>query len=279
VPFQFTIDHARKFVDVRGSGEIVLQDILAYFDALVVEGGMPYPKLIDMRDVVPKISDDEMMTLGARVSAYANFEPRGPIAVVSNTPESEILVRRFMNLGGAGVAGRRSPRLDSISLSPARRSSVGGEQVGAAAQAQQAGRDAAVFRALIDHAEQAAGPRQRRTEARLVALEGIEAAAQHERQLVEQHLAGGAQFARVAQPAAQGAGLAVGAAVGEFREMQHDQLQPAEMRNEPVEPVRVGERYRLCRRLHPLCERQRGRSVVGDRRHGAFPIQRHRRAP
>lgn len=107
MPFQFTIDHTRKFVDVRGSGEIVLQDILAYFDALVVEGGMPYPKLIDMRDVVPKISDDEMMTLGARVSAYANFEPRGPIAVVSNTPESEIFVRRFMNLGGA----RRPMRL------------------------------------------------------------------------------------------------------------------------------------------------------------------------
>jgi hypothetical protein len=107
MPIHFTIDHARKFVDVRGSGEVLLQDILDYFDALVVDGGMPYPKLIDMRGVVPKISDDDMMTLGARVSAYASLEPRGPIAVVSNAPESDLFIRRFMNLGGA----RRPMRL------------------------------------------------------------------------------------------------------------------------------------------------------------------------
>lgn len=111
MPIHFTIDHERRFVDVRGSGAILLQDILDYFDALVVDGGMPYPKLIDMRGVVTKISDEDMMTLGARVSAYASLEPRGPIAVVSNAPESDLFIRRFMNLGGA----RRPMRLfDSI---------------------------------------------------------------------------------------------------------------------------------------------------------------------
>lgn len=98
---QFNIDHAKRFVDVKGSGEMVLRDVTDYFDALVTENGMPYRKLIDLRGVVPKMSDDDIMTLGARVSAYGELEPRGPIAVVSNSHESDLFVRRFMNLGGA----------------------------------------------------------------------------------------------------------------------------------------------------------------------------------
>jgi hypothetical protein len=97
----YTIDHARRFVDVKGSGDMVLQDVVDYFDALVTENGMPYRKLIDLRGVVPKMTDDDIMALGARVSAYAHLEPRGPIAVVSTARESDLFVRRFMNLGGA----------------------------------------------------------------------------------------------------------------------------------------------------------------------------------
>lgn len=97
----FNIDHARRYVDVRGSGEMVLQDVIEYLDALVTENGMPYRKLIDLRGVVPKMTDDDIMVLGARVSAYAHLEPRGPIAVVSTAHESDLFIRRFMNLGGA----------------------------------------------------------------------------------------------------------------------------------------------------------------------------------
>lgn len=97
----YNIDHARRFVDVRGSGDLVLQDLTDYFDALVTEGGMPYRKLIDLRGATPRFSDDDMMVLGARVSAYGQMEPRGPIAVVSPADEVDLLVRRFMNLGGA----------------------------------------------------------------------------------------------------------------------------------------------------------------------------------
>src|ERR1700738_710963 len=125
MPMHFNIDHARRFLDVKGSGDMVLQDVTDYFDALVIEGGLPYRKLIDLRGVVPRMSDDDIMVLGARVSAYAHLEPRG--------------------------------------------------------------RRAAILGALIDDAEQRASPRQRGTEARLVALEGIEAAAQQERQLVLEH--------------------------------------------------------------------------------------------
>ena len=113
MPLTYKIDHPKRFVDVRGLGDVVLQDILDYFDALVVDGGMPYRKMIDMRGVTPKISDEGMMTLGARVSAYANLEPRGPIAVVSTAPESDIFIRRFMNLGGAKRPMRLFNSLDA----------------------------------------------------------------------------------------------------------------------------------------------------------------------
>ena len=50
----------------------------------------------------------------------------------------------------------------------------------------------------------------------------VKAAALHLHQLVDQHVAGGADLALEAQAAAQQEGLAEGAAIGEFREIQVD---------------------------------------------------------
>ena len=33
MPVRFKIDHVRRFVDVEGRGEVVLKDVLDYFDA------------------------------------------------------------------------------------------------------------------------------------------------------------------------------------------------------------------------------------------------------
>lgn len=101
MPLHFTIDHAARFVHVKTEGEVVLADILDYFNNLVTQNAMPYPKLFDASDVVPKFSDDDIMQLGAWVSAYGVMDPRGPIAVVAVTDESIEIVQRFMNLGGA----------------------------------------------------------------------------------------------------------------------------------------------------------------------------------
>jgi len=101
MPVHFKIDHVRRFVDVEGRGDVALQDVLDYFDALVTENGMPYRKLLDFRGAIPKLTDDDVMVMGARVSAYAQLGPRGPIAIVSTTDEADLFIRRFMNLGGA----------------------------------------------------------------------------------------------------------------------------------------------------------------------------------
>lgn len=86
---------------MKAHGIVVLQEILDYFDALVVQDAMSYPKLIDAREAEPQFSDADVMVLGARVSAYAAFDPRGPVAAVATSQQAGGILQRFMNLGSA----------------------------------------------------------------------------------------------------------------------------------------------------------------------------------
>ena len=97
---------AERYVTVRAEGIVVLDEILDYFDALVTQDAMPYRKLFDARGAEPRLSDDDVMVLGARVSAYAAFEPRGPVAAIASPGEAANILSRFINLGGASRAMR-----------------------------------------------------------------------------------------------------------------------------------------------------------------------------
>jgi hypothetical protein len=101
MPLTFKIDHEKHFVDVHTEGLVTLDDILVYYEALVVQEAMAYPKLFDASDCDLRLSDDDLMTLGAWVSAFAQHDPRGPIAILATTDETENTMRRYMNLGGA----------------------------------------------------------------------------------------------------------------------------------------------------------------------------------
>ncbi len=101
MPLQYTIDHDRRLVEVTAQGAVVLQDILDYFDAVMVQNAMPYDKLFDAANGQFTLSDDDMMALGARVSAYAAADPRGPIAIVVGDDQTNLLAHRFANLGSA----------------------------------------------------------------------------------------------------------------------------------------------------------------------------------
>lgn len=107
MPLSVRIDHARRFVTVRGSGVVDLRDIFDYFDRLVVENAMSYPKLVDASEAEPLLSDEDMMAVGARMRAYAQLEPRGPVALVAASATTYGAMRRLMNLG----VGLREMRL------------------------------------------------------------------------------------------------------------------------------------------------------------------------
>ena len=99
MPIVCKIDHEKRFVHVEAKGPVTIDDVLAYFDKLVIENAMPYPKLFDATAAQADLSDDDIMTMGARVSANALHDPRGPLALVAKDEHIVNFLRRFMNLG------------------------------------------------------------------------------------------------------------------------------------------------------------------------------------
>lgn len=107
MPVDFEFDHQNRLVTATAHGRVVLQEILDYFDAVTISDAASYAKLFDAREMDPQLSDDDVMVLGARVSAYAAYDPRGAVAAVAATVEARDAVRRYMNFTGA----RRSMEL------------------------------------------------------------------------------------------------------------------------------------------------------------------------
>ncbi|HTR86905.1 MAG TPA: hypothetical protein VMI56_20660 [Reyranella sp.] len=101
MPIEFTIDHKTRFVHAKASGVIRRTDLEEYLDQILIQGAMPYRKLWDCGKCEYRYDDNDMMLIGARVSAYAEVK-RGPTAVVATTRETIDASMRFFNLGGGG---------------------------------------------------------------------------------------------------------------------------------------------------------------------------------
>lgn len=105
MPIRFTIDHAKRLVHACAEGAVTRDDVETFMDAVMVADAMPYRKLFDGRTAYGKYNDDDLMMLGARVSAYASVERRGAVALVP-APEYVEMTGRFINLGKSGRAAR-----------------------------------------------------------------------------------------------------------------------------------------------------------------------------
>src|SRR5438445_302981 len=102
MPIHFTIDHDKRYVEARAEGETGLEDFENFLDAIVLQGALPYRKLIDSRLAVGTLNDHDIMMLGARMSAYAsNLGPRGAIAFVVTSPAPASIPTRVVNLAPA----------------------------------------------------------------------------------------------------------------------------------------------------------------------------------
>jgi hypothetical protein len=100
MPMRWTISHDERLVLVTAEGPVTLLEIEAYFDALVVAGAQPYAKLLDASTMEARLSDADVMAIGARMSAYVKEQrwPGGPAAFVATTRANREFVRRFINL-------------------------------------------------------------------------------------------------------------------------------------------------------------------------------------
>ena len=116
MPIHFTIDHAKRFVHASAEGVVDLNDIEAFTDAVVGQNALPYRKLFDGRKAIAKYTNDDVMMLGARVSAYAGMGPRGPLALVAADQDALDLASRFMNLGKDGRPARAFLSIDEARI-------------------------------------------------------------------------------------------------------------------------------------------------------------------
>jgi hypothetical protein len=96
----WTFSHDERLVLVTAEGALTLSDIEAYFDTLIVAGAQPYAKLFDGRTMEVRLTDNDVMAVGARMSAYVREQnwTGGPAAFVVTTRTNREFVKRFINL-------------------------------------------------------------------------------------------------------------------------------------------------------------------------------------
>jgi hypothetical protein len=97
MPIDVKIDRARRWVEAVAEGELSLEDMEEFLDAVIVADALPYRKLFDGRASYGKYTDEEVMRLAARLSAYASLGRRGAVALVTPVQHYE-LAARVLNL-------------------------------------------------------------------------------------------------------------------------------------------------------------------------------------
>lgn len=101
MPIVWTIDHDQRLLNAVCEGDVTLRDLEDYLDAVVVAGSMPYRKLFDGTRGDSKLTDEEMMQLGARIRAYHMTGSMGPLAIAVTTEHTHGLARLFGALAAA----------------------------------------------------------------------------------------------------------------------------------------------------------------------------------
>jgi len=101
MPVQWTVSHPTRLVIAVAKGDLRLLDIERYLDGVMTANAMAYRKIFDMTQALPDLSDDELMTLGARIRAYIPLGAMGPLAIVATTDESYDQARMFAALAEA----------------------------------------------------------------------------------------------------------------------------------------------------------------------------------
>lgn len=101
MPLHWTTSHPNRLVVAVAKETMTLGDIRDYLDGIAVEGALGYRKIFDMTHADPRLSDDDLMQLGAQIRAYASTGKLGPLAIVAATDEAYERARLFSTLADA----------------------------------------------------------------------------------------------------------------------------------------------------------------------------------
>lgn len=101
MPLKWEVLHDQKLVHVVAQGRVTLPEMEAHFDALAVADVLQYGKLFDASQADPIYTDEDVMAMGARLSAYTATLKSGPLAVIGLDERARSAFRRFINISPA----------------------------------------------------------------------------------------------------------------------------------------------------------------------------------
>jgi hypothetical protein len=116
MPISWFIESRARTVTLVAEGEVSLDQVKEYLDAVAGAKALAYGKLIDVRKAQSAMTADELMLLMAMLREYHRQGPMGPLAVVATDEQSVT----FARLLGAMASAERPMKLFSTEL-PARR--------------------------------------------------------------------------------------------------------------------------------------------------------------
>ena len=101
MPITWTISKADRLVSARAHGLVILQDVEALLDDIVIKDALAYRKLFDGREAIGKYEDQDVLLLGARIQAYTTLDLTGAAAIVVANQEQFNVALRFANIAKA----------------------------------------------------------------------------------------------------------------------------------------------------------------------------------
>ena len=101
MPLTWEIFHDRKLVHIVAKGRVTLPEMEAHFDALAAADVLQYGKLFDASEADPIYTDQDVLAMGARLSAYTATLKSGPLAVIGLSEKARSAFRRFVNISPA----------------------------------------------------------------------------------------------------------------------------------------------------------------------------------
>jgi hypothetical protein len=101
MPLEWKISHPDRMVEVMADGPVGLTDIERYLDNVMVSDALPYRKIFDLSKATSALTDNDLMMLGARMSAYIGLGPIGPLAIVAPSTSVRDQARLFAALAPA----------------------------------------------------------------------------------------------------------------------------------------------------------------------------------
>ena len=98
MPVTWSTSHHDCLIVVVAEGAVTLQEIEQYLDAVITSNTLCYRKIFDVTRSLEHPSDEDMMSLAARIRAYPAFGRFGALAIVAGSARSRWMARLYTEL-------------------------------------------------------------------------------------------------------------------------------------------------------------------------------------